>query len=136
MSLCGECDAPPGECEHDAYRYFDAEPYVRIPGVGWVAPTYRTHGDVKLETGRDPFRHKPARLPDMEARPLPRLVGELEAWVLLDPPLEIELRQAYERDPLGVTRLCASVIGKAERRELRSPAGLLYSRLRELLHGP
>lgn len=121
--------------EESGRRYLDPidyEPVVDEHGarIGWRVPEH------ERDRWDNPPRFKEAARPAEQPRPLSQLVVELEAWVDLDPKLERSVRAAYDRDPLRVTRLVVSVVGKAERREIRNPAGLLWRRLQDIAQRP
>jgi hypothetical protein len=79
-----------------------------------------------------PLRAAPPSRPQEQPKPLQQLVVELEAWIDLSSLLERQLRDAYEAEPLRVTRITANVVQGAESGRLQNPAGLLVTRLREI----
>ena len=110
-------------------RYLEDIVYERVPGGGWKVP------DHERDRWDNPPVWKAAPAPEQQAKPLERLVVELEAWVDLDALLERQLRNAYDVQPVRVTRAVASVISAAEARSLRNPAGVLMRRLRDIVKG-
>ena len=115
--------------EDTGVRYLEDIVYERVPGGGWKVPEH------ERDRWATPPVWKAAPVPAQEAKPLERLVVELEAWVDLDALLERQLRNAYDVQPVRVTRAVASVISAAEARSLRNPAGVLMRRRRDIVKG-
>lgn len=133
VSYCVVCDALPGECDHAGPRYLDPIVYERVEGTGaksrWHVPdSERWRVDNPPSTWPQPA----PRQHTAPAEPLGHLIAKLEAWIELDDKLEGDLRETYAHDPDKTSRLVLSIIEKAESRQVRSPAGLLVTKLREL----
>lgn len=131
LSYCTVCDAT-DPCGHDAPGYIDDVVYERIgpKGVraGWRV---REPDRARFELG------SPAPKPSfgVQPKPLNVLVVELEAWVLVERPLENRLREAYSEDPRFVTLLVANIIEQTKAGRLTSPAGLMMNKLRDRPNG-
>ena len=115
-------------------RYLEPIVYTRIPGAGWRVPEDERERWDDSEVVQASYRATaPTRGATQEAKPVQQLVVELEAWVDLDQVLERQLRNAYEAEPLRVTRAVATVIDGARNGRLRNPPGLLWRRLRDIV---
>jgi hypothetical protein len=68
-----------------------------------------------------------------EPRPVLELRQALDEWVDFSTQLDMELRDAYDSDPVKVTRICESILKGCEEKRLISPGGLLYTRLKEVV---
>jgi len=136
-SLCVICDAPPGQCNHTGHRYYD-EPVRLIPKYdkngkrigSVVAPEDKERWNAPLHKATPP--EKPTEQP----KPIRQLIVELEAWIDVTHTIEDRIRSAYDHAPLRVTRSVAHVVAGAERKTLTNPAGLLLTRLHEILTRP
>lgn len=126
QSYCAICDALPGECSHGGARYLDEIVYKRT--MLGKRPFFSVPDDER-ERWEHPPRFAPAAR-KVEERPLRQIVVDLEAWMTLDPPLEDELRSAYQRDSVRITRMVDALIRQTEAGKLHNPAGLLLSKLR------
>lgn len=123
-SYCSVCDSP-DPCDCGAHRYLDEIVYKRTPN-GWACPN---------DAERERF-YNPPKLPGgasaVESPPvdIQRLVVELELELPLDSLVESELRRAYERNPRAVTLIVHHLIDETKAGKLRSPTGLLLTKLR------
>ena len=129
QSYCSVCDAPPGACDHNAHRYLDEIVYKRVP-EGWACPNEAE----KHRFWNPPHLHFAESAPKkgIEPKPIQQIIVELEGWMLIEQPLETELRATYQLNPRSVTLIAQHVVDDAEAGRLRNPAGLLVSKLRSL----
>ena len=125
VALCVRCDHPYPCPDHPGGHYYeDGE-----PGTG----AYDDERERWRQAGRGPWaRPGAAPRPQEEARPLADLLAMLESGIGLDLALEHRLADAYDRDALKVTRLCASVLRSVAAGRLDNPTGLLWKRLGEI----
>ena len=127
VALCVRCDHPYPCPDHPGAFYYEDEP--AASGTEYDAARERW----RLE-GRGPWARPGATpRPQEEARPLTELLAMLESGIGLDLALEHRLADAYDRDALKVTRLCASVLRSVAAGRLDNPTGLLWKRLGEVL---
>lgn len=125
-SYCIRCDAPTGdECGHDAPRYLEPLIYERTEEGGYRVPAAeRERFDNPITVERP--------LVNENVVPIQRLVVQLEAFVLLDKPLEKRVRSAYDVHPGKVSRIVENVVAQSQAGRLHSPGGVLVAKLREL----
>ncbi len=126
VSYCVVCDALPGECTHNTHRYLADITYEPQESGGWKVPE---HERERWEA--PPLRPEP-RPVNEEAMTVQAILAMLEPVAYIDDRLELRIRDAYEQDPLRMTRLAVSVSEAAAAGSLRNAGGLLHSRVVEL----
>lgn len=123
-SFCIECDAAEGKCGHGGARYHESWfEYQTAPGSGKIRPEFEEwfHGN------DHPQGDRPAPKP----RSLAALSAEIDSWVDFTPRIGAQFREAYEREPLKLSRVAASVIEGAQNGTLKNPTSYLMHRLKE-----
>jgi hypothetical protein len=136
-AYCIACDAPRGECDHIVGHYLEPLVYTQLEGTDpksfrWargVEETWRTDNPQDTWPQAAPRAGSPE---STEPVPVQQLIVQLEAHIDLDYDLEDLLRETYAHDPLKTSRLVTGIIDKTASRRLKSPGGLLVTRLRQL----
>ncbi len=132
QTLCVTCDAPPGQCTHNAHRYHD-RPVILHPKIQNGKKIGYTVDDADRERWDKPLlKVTPPIKPTEKPKPVEHLIAELEAWIDFTPNLEMRFRSVYAADPLRVTRATHSIVTGAETNQLTNPAGVLVTRLRDI----
>jgi hypothetical protein len=138
VSYCAICDELPGECDHAGHRYLDPIAYEDVLDVSGARIGSRVpEGDERERWDNPPARGEGrSALPANDARPVQKLVLELEAFAYLDTQAESLLRSVYELEPQKTTRLVDATIAKVRTKSLNNPEGFLVSRLRQIAERP
>ncbi len=130
VSYCVVCDAEPGGCTHNTNRYLADITYEPVNANDW-REGHKVPQHEQERWNASPLRPEPRPVHE-EAMTVQAILALLEPAAYIDDRLELRIRDAYEIDPLRMSRLAVSISEAAASGQLRNAGGLLHTRVVEL----